>query len=119
MRTKLCLTLAASITMSAFAHAAIKSENASFESTAQQVCSDDSQSILERHALECFQIDIDLSAFNLNTAKGIEAAEKRLDQIAHATCRIRNPSPTSRDDFIYENCRAKILERTREHYGFN
>lgn len=119
MRTKLCLALAASITMSAFAHAATKSENASLETNARQVCSDDSQSKLERHALECFQIDIDLSAFNLKTAKGVEAAEKRLGQIAHATCRIRNPSPTSRDVFIYENCRANILKRTREHYGLD
>lgn len=119
MRTKLCFTLAAAMMMSAFAHAALKSENATLETHAKQVCSHSTRPQLERHSLECFQIDIDLSAFNLKTAKGLEAAEKRLGQIAHSTCRIRNANPSRHDSHVYENCRANILYQAREHYGFD
>lgn len=81
------------------------------------LCEQTHESALRADALECFKLEIDLSQFNLETARGIDAAGKHLLQLSHRACRIRNPNPSPTDYRIYEDCKSNIMRSASDHYG--
>lgn len=82
-----------------------------------KLCEQTHESALRADALECFKLEIDLSQFNLETARGIDAAGKYLLQLSHRACRIRNPNPSPADHRIYEDCKSNIMRSASHHYG--
>ena len=84
-----------------------------------ETCGELDQDALSAHSLECFELKIDMSAFDVATPQGIAAAEAYTRQISHRTCRIRNATPTRFDELVYRECRTTLEQDLRRALGLS
>ena len=109
MLYQLTLSVAIALTSAACTNASANTKHQRALHQQIDICSQPDQSELTANALECFSVKVDLSAFNLNTPKGLESAKDHLEQLSHRACRIPNATPSGTDKQIYDDCRAHVI----------
>ena len=65
----------------------------------REACSTSDQTLLNEGGLECVEVTVDVSDFDLKTSKGLAEAEKTLRQIAHIACRMMGREPSKEFGF--------------------